>query len=180
MEDLGQERGVEGRLMNRAGIHFKDLGIRLIATLAICLPMAWLAGCSTAPQSRQEQDQQLREQAAKTTQDVKAGAKVAAANAKVAAANAERKLGDIASGVREGLHGDNAATDDSGKPSAMHQRVDLNSASAAAIAALPGISGSKAQDIVDGRPYTRPRDLVKKGLLTAQQYQRIANQVVAD
>ncbi len=163
--------------MTRTTTRGNNLRTRLITSLATCLALVWLAGCNTTPQSRQQEDQQLKDQAAKTTADVKAGAKVAAANAKVAAANAERKLGDIASGVKQGLHSDTA---DNGKPSAAHQRVDLNSATAVEIAALPGISGSKAQDIVDGRPYARPHDLVKKGLLSEHQYQRVASQIAAE
>ncbi len=162
--------------MKCTGMRGNGFGVRLMAVLSAGAVLVCLSGCNTG--SKQTNDQQLQQQAAKTTQDVKAGAKVAAADAKVAAANAERKLNDIAAGVREGLKGDAPA--DNGKPSAAHRRVDLNAASAEDIAALPGISGSKAQDIVDGRPYGKPHDLVKKGLLTERQYQRISAQVAAD
>lgn len=141
------------------------------------------AGCSmgqpSRPQTQQEEDQQIQQKAAQTTQQVKADAKVAAADAKVATANAGRKLKDIAKGVREGLHdqsgGDTGGGD--GKPSAG--RIDLNSASEEELAALPGVSSSKARQIINGRPYSSSHDLVTKGLLSESRYERVARRVTA-
>jgi DNA uptake protein ComE-like DNA-binding protein len=115
-------------------------------------------------------DQQVQDQAAKTTQDVKAGAKQAAADAKVAAANAERKVNDIAAGVREGLKSD-------GKPGAG--TVNINSATEEQLVDLPGITGTRAQRIIRGRPYGSANDLVTKGILTQAQYDRISGQIIA-
>jgi hypothetical protein len=47
------------------------------------------------------------------------------------------------------------------------------------IALLPGISISKAHDIVQGRPYRNPHALVHRGLLTQEQFDRIANKIMA-
>jgi DNA uptake protein ComE-like DNA-binding protein len=58
-------------------------------------------------------------------------------------------------------------------------RVDLNSASAADLTALPGISVRKANEIVDHRPYASSHDLVKDGLLTEGQFDEIAAKVTA-
>jgi DNA uptake protein ComE-like DNA-binding protein len=57
--------------------------------------------------------------------------------------------------------------------------VDINSASTASIAMLPGISISKAHDIVEGRPYKNAHTLVHRGLLTQEQYDRIASKITA-
>jgi DNA uptake protein ComE-like DNA-binding protein len=57
--------------------------------------------------------------------------------------------------------------------------VDINSASTVTIALLPGISITKAHDIVKGRPYRNPNSLVHRGLLTQQQFNQIADKITA-
>ncbi len=136
-----------------------------IATLFACIALLWLAGCRSKPES----DEQIKQQAAQTTQQVRQGAKEAAADAKVAAANAERKLNDVAAGVKEGLKSD--------RPGA--ERVDLNSATESQLEALPGINSARAHRIMKSRPYSDPEDLVSKGILTQPQYDRISGQVTA-
>jgi DNA uptake protein ComE-like DNA-binding protein len=148
---------------------WKESGLPVLATFAVSAALLGLAGCDTAPKS----DQQLKDQAAQTTQEVKQDAKDAAANAKVAAAQAERKVDDIAAGVKEGL---NSPAGDKPAPGTS---VDINSASAARLTTLPGISAARAQRIVDGRPYASPHDLVAKGLVSEAEYQRISGRIVA-
>jgi len=141
----------------------------VLIALAITIGIAWLAGCNSngTPQS----DQQLKDNAAKTTEQVKAGAQQAAADAKVATANAERKVDDIAAGVKQGMHSNT-------KPSPG--AININSASADQLEALPGISATRARRIVDNRPYTSPHDLVAKGVVSEAEYGRISDKVVAD
>jgi len=143
-----------------------------LAALAMTAGLAWLAGCNAngSPKS----DQQIQQDAAKTTEQVKQGAKEAAADAKVAAANAEQKVDDVANGVKQGLH-TNGSSD---KPSPG--TVDLNSASAAQLETLPGITSARAQRIVDNRPYSSPHDLVAKGVVSEAEYARVSGKVVAD
>jgi DNA uptake protein ComE-like DNA-binding protein len=138
--------------------------IRFAVSMAVFAVFLWLAGCS-----KQTSDEELKQKAAQTTQQVKAGAQQAAADAKGAAANAERKVNDIAAGVKEGLKS---------KPGAG--RVDINSASEDQLVDLPGITGARAQRIIRGRPYSNPHDLVSKGVLTDEQYRRISGQVTAN
>jgi DNA uptake protein ComE-like DNA-binding protein len=128
-----------------------------------------VAGCNNPPQT----DQQVKQQAARTTEKVRAGAQQAAADAKIAAANAERKVNDIAAGVHEGLH-DRAVPDatDSGV-------VDINTASEERLATLPGITPTRARRIVNNRPYATPHDIVSKGVLTSSEYVRISGRIVA-
>ncbi|MGC2162884.1 MAG: helix-hairpin-helix domain-containing protein [Silvibacterium sp.] len=139
---------------------------RKFSASAACLVLLCFAGCNPSSQS----DQQVKQQAAQTTEQVKAGAQQAAADAKVAAANAERKVNDIAAGVREGLHG-NAAP---GKG-----LVDINSASELRLVTLPGVTLTRARRIVNGRPYATPHDLVAKGVLSRTEYARISARIVA-
>jgi DNA uptake protein ComE-like DNA-binding protein len=147
----------------------RKLWVNGLTALAITAGVAWLAGCniSGTPQS----DQQIRDNAAKTTAQVKAGAQQAAADAKVAAANAERKIDDVAAGVKDGMHAD-------GKPSAGV--IDINSASTLQLETLPGISSARAQRIVDNRPYSAPHDLVAKGVVSEAEYARVSGKIVAD
>jgi DNA uptake protein ComE-like DNA-binding protein len=143
-----------------------------LAALALTLCLVWLAGCNTSntPQS----DQQLKQDAAKTTEQVKQGAQQAAADAKVAAANAERKVDDIAAGVKQGMNSN-------AKPQpGVTGTVDINSASVADLESLPGISAPRANRIIDNRPYSSPHDLVSKGVVSEAEYSRISGRVVAD
>ena len=112
----------------------------LLALSAIA-GLAFLAACNP-PAS----DQHLQEQAAQATEQAKQGSKEALAQARVAAANAEQAVNDVAAGVKKGL--------DSKTPPAGTGRTDLNDASEAALAALPGISVDTAKQIVEHRPYT--------------------------
>ena len=137
---------------------------------SICLTSAFLlflaAGCSHSSQS--QQDEQLKRNAAKAAQEAKQAAQDAADKARIAAANAEQKVNAIAAGVQEGLQ--------NGKTAHV---VDINSASKEQLSMLPGISPVRAQRIIDNRPYRSPRDLVRKGLISQGEYERISKNVVA-
>ncbi len=141
-----------------------------LAALALTLCLVWLAGCNTA-----QTDQQLQQNAAKTTEQVKQGAQQAAADAKVAAANAERKVDDIAAGVKEGINS-NSKPAPGVTPSGA---VDINTANVADLESLPGISAPRANRIIDNRPYSSPHDLVSKGVVSEAEYSRISGRVVA-
>jgi DNA uptake protein ComE-like DNA-binding protein len=126
--------------------------------------LALIAACNP-PAS----DQHLQEQAAQATEQAKQGSKVALADARVAAKNAEQAVNDVAAGVKQGI--------DSKTAPAGTDRLDLNGASEADLAALPGISVSKARQIIEHRPYTSSHDLVKSGVLTESQFEAIAPKV---
>ena len=152
--------------MNRKRQWWRELAIFEFTVLLCGATLFGTAGCSRRAQS----DQQIRQQAAETTEQVKAGAKKAAAEAKVAAAEAKRKAGDIAAGVREGLRSDNSANSGA---------IDINSASEARLAMLPGISAARARRIARNRPYNAPRDLVSRGIVSRAEYERISGRLVA-
>jgi len=136
--------------------------------LAASVSLFAALACNNPPKT----DQQLQQQAAQTTQEVKQDAQQAAANARVAAAKAERKVDDIAAGVKEGMHSDKPLP---GRP----ETVDINSAGPAELSQLPGISAVRAQRIVNNRPYASPHDLVDKGLISEAEYRRISGRIVA-
>lgn len=152
--------------MPRSNKLWRELTLVCFTALASCVALLWLAGCSSGPHS----DQQIKQQAAKATEQAKVEAQQAAAEAKVAAANARRETTDIVAGVKEGLHNNNGADD---------RTIDINSASAGRLATLPGITAARARRIVNNRPYANPHDLVTKGVLTRAEYARISGQIVA-
>lgn len=156
-------------MANHVRNRWRSLVVFGLTTLATCLALIWLAGCShPAPPS----NEQLQQKAAQTTQQVKAGTQQAVADARSAAATAVDKVNAVAAGVKEGL----------GKPSPITGTasvVDINSASEAQLVLLPGINLTRARRIIDNRPYSAPHDLVKKNVLSAVQYDRIAGRIVA-
>jgi DNA uptake protein ComE-like DNA-binding protein len=57
--------------------------------------------------------------------------------------------------------------------------VDINSASATDLKALPGMTDADAAKIVHGRPYKDPGDLVSKKVLSDAEYAKIKDRVTA-
>lgn len=60
-----------------------------------------------------------------------------------------------------------------------NKRLDLNSATKDELAALPGMTADDAQKVIDGRPYKGKNDLVKKNIVSADEYAKIKDNVVA-
>jgi DNA uptake protein ComE-like DNA-binding protein len=141
----------------------------IAAICALGILAAALIGCTN--NSTNQNDQEIRQKSAEATRDVQKGAKQLAAGTKVAAAKAVDGVNAVAQGVKDGVS--------SNKQDESSDLVDINSASTASIAMLPGISISKAHDIVGGRPYRNAHALVRRGLLTQEQYDRIASKITA-
>ena len=59
------------------------------------------------------------------------------------------------------------------------QPLDLNTATAADLKALPGIGDAYAKRIVDGRPYTAKNQLVTKGIIPQGTYDKVKDSIVA-
>jgi DNA uptake protein ComE-like DNA-binding protein len=132
-------------------------GLRLGTGLLLSAGLfaALTAGCRQTPT-----DQQIREKSAEAAREARQNAQDLAANARTAAATAVNGANAVAEGVREGVAGG------PGEP------VDINHASVARLAMLPGVSLEQARRIADGRPYASPHQLVTRKRMTEREYER--------
>jgi len=81
-----------------------------------------------------------------------------------ATAAAKRNADAIARGVAEGLK--------------RKGPLDINAASATELQTLPGVTPELAGKIVEHRPYTSTRDLVRKRVMSSAEYDRVKSQIL--
>ena len=147
---------------------------QVVLVLGICVS---LAGCGSyfeydkptaeKQQEQKERDERTREEVARATENAKPKLQEAGRKVGEAARSAAETARAAAQGVKEGW--------DRGK----NAPVDLNSASATDLTALPGISPKDARKIIAGRPYKSAHEVVSAGILTEDEYARISDAVVA-
>ena len=71
------------------------------------------------------------------------------------------------------------AKEGAAKAAAATAPLDINTATADQLKALPGIGDAFSKKIIDGRPYTRKDELVSKKVLPESTYDKVKDLIVA-
>lgn len=70
-------------------------------------------------------------------------------------------------------------TSTSKSSTATGDKLDINTATADQLKAIPGIGDAYAKRIIDGRPYTAKNQLTSRGILPVAVYSKIKDQIIA-
>jgi DNA uptake protein ComE-like DNA-binding protein len=156
--------------------------MRGIAKALVCggvvlLAAALLAGCGSwfgydKPTAEKTEEQKQRDQ--KTRDEV---AK-AVENAKPTLEKAGKKLGEVARSAADSAEAAAEGVKE-GWQRGKDTPVDLNSASESELKSLPGITQREARKIIAGRPYRAPHELVRRGVVSEEEYSKIEGAVTA-
>jgi competence protein ComEA len=82
-----------------------------------------------------------------------------------ATADVKRDAKAVAAGISEGWSRD--------------QQLDLNTATKDQLLSLPGVTAAEADRVIAGRPYSKPGDVVTRGVMPKPEYDKIADRVTA-
>jgi DNA uptake protein ComE-like DNA-binding protein len=119
----------------------------LLALLVSALPICF-AGCNACLNSKPTSPEQVRQQTAAATAELKDNTKA------------------VAQGIRDGLT----------RPSA-DKPIDLNTASKAQLMSLPGMDDASADRVIAGRPYSSEHELLEKHAVSRDEYNKIADSI---
>jgi DNA uptake protein ComE-like DNA-binding protein len=132
--------------------------MKLTLAAVLALGLLLISACSN------QDTEKTKQEAAKATEQIKEGSKVAAVELKKDAKEAAKQSKAIAEGVKQGL-----ATPD--KP------VNVNSASKTKLQTLPGIDENTADRIIKGRPYHTTEEVGTRGVVSPDQFNAIKDKI---
>src|SRR6476646_6861685 len=131
--------------------------MKLIFTATLSM-LLLISACS------QQDTEKTKQEAAKATQQIKEGSKVAAVELKKDAREAAKQSKAIAEGVKQGMQTPDAA-------------VNVNSASKVKLQTLPGVDEETADRIIKGRPYHTTDEVGTKDAVSHEQFNAIKDKI---
>ena len=132
--------------------------MRLMVPAALVISLLLASGCS------QQDTEKTKQQAAKATERIKEGSKVAAVEIKKEAKEAAKQTKAIAEGVKQGLEAPDAP-------------VNVNSASKEQLQTLSGVDEETANRIIKGRPYHTRDEVGAKGVVSPEEFNAIKDKI---
>lgn len=132
--------------------------MKLTATAALLIALLLASGCS------HQDTEKTKQEAAKATEQIKEGSKVAAVELKKDAKEAAKQTKAIAEGVKQGMQTPDKA-------------VNVNSASKVQLQTLPGVDEETADRIIKGRPYHTRDEVGTRGVVTPDEFSAIKDKI---
>jgi DNA uptake protein ComE-like DNA-binding protein len=126
----------------------------------VVLAGACLLACGCSNQDTEK----TKQEAAKATEQIKEGSKVAAVELKKDAKEAVKQTKAAAEGVKQGLQSDDPP-------------VNVNKATKAQLQTLPGVDEETADRIVAGRPYHTRDEIGTRGVVSPDEFNTIKDKI---
>lgn len=132
--------------------------MRLIALAALAILSMLIFACS------QQDTEKTKQQAAKATEQIREGSKVAAVELKKDLKEAAKQTKAAAEGVKDGMQ----------TPAKL---VNVNSASSVQLQTLPDVDEATAARIIKGRPYHTRDEIGTRGVVSPDEFKAIKDKI---